>query len=225
MEVGGSPSSTWLSNWIPGLESEFRKNLNFFIRRHVMSSKVKSATMDNEIGRDENPLSRREDLVVQELDGEVLIYDLGVNKAFCLNETSAMVWQACDGKNSVADIGRKIGNDDIVWLALSQLKKERLIAHDPNRASKFDGMSRREVVRKIGLGSMIALPLVSSLVAPKAIHAQSGLGACAPAACVCATTGMNGGTCASAACTGSCTMCSNLTGCNPAGMSCAGTCA
>ena len=31
-----------------------------------------------------NPISRRENLVVQEMDGEVLIYDLRVNKAFVL---------------------------------------------------------------------------------------------------------------------------------------------
>lgn len=33
-----------------------------------------------------NPLSRKNDLVVQELDGEVMIYDLNANKAFCLNK-------------------------------------------------------------------------------------------------------------------------------------------
>ena len=43
------------------------------------------------------PKARKENLVVQESNGEVLIYDLDTNKAFCLNETSALVWQACDG--------------------------------------------------------------------------------------------------------------------------------
>jgi hypothetical protein len=45
------------------------------------------------------PQGRQDNLVVQELNGEVLIYDLKVNKAFCLNDTSAQVWQACDGQN------------------------------------------------------------------------------------------------------------------------------
>jgi hypothetical protein len=31
------------------------------------------------------PQSRKNDIVVQDLNGEVLIYDLKANKAFCLN--------------------------------------------------------------------------------------------------------------------------------------------
>jgi hypothetical protein len=125
------------------------------------------------MGKSERPLSRKEDLVVQELNGEVLIYDLRKNKAFCLNETSALVWQACDGNNSVSDIGNKVGSEDIVWLALDELKKERLIEDGTSPVSKFEGMSRRDVIKKIGIGSMIALPVVASLVAPTATHAQS----------------------------------------------------
>lgn len=126
------------------------------------------------------PLRRKEEIIVQELNGEVLIYDLKTNKAVCLNETSSMVWDACDGNQSVSEISQSIGkklnspaNEDIVWLALDQLKKERLIANGGEVVSKFDGMSRREVIRKVGLGTMIALPLVSSLVAPTAVSAQS----------------------------------------------------
>lgn len=126
------------------------------------------------------PLSRKDEIIVQELGGEVLIYDQKTNKAFCLNETSSLVWEACDGNQSVSEISQSIGkklnspaNEDIVWLALDQLKKERLIANGGEVVSKFDGMSRREVIRKVGLGTMIALPLVSSLVAPTAVSAQS----------------------------------------------------
>jgi len=123
------------------------------------------------MGTGDNPLSRKDDLVVQELNGEILIYDLRENKAFCLNETSALVWQACDGINSVSDIGKRVGSEDLVWLALEELKKERLIERAP--MYKFVGMSRRDVIKKIGIGSMIALPVVGSLVAPAAAHAQS----------------------------------------------------
>lgn len=55
-----------------------------------------------------NPTARRTDVVVQELKGEVLIYDLKINKAYCLNETSAMVYQLCDGNNSVSDISNQL---------------------------------------------------------------------------------------------------------------------
>ena len=134
------------------------------------------------------PLSRKENIVVQELDGEVLIYDLTENKAFCLNRTSALVWQSCDGKKTIAEINDLLGkqlnsqvNEDIVWLALDQLSKENLIQTDYKANEKFGGLSRREVIRKVGLASVIALPVVTSLVAPLAVHANS--------ACV------SGGTC------------------------------
>ncbi len=71
------------------------------------------------------PQGRQDNLVVQELNGEVLIYDLKVNKAFCLNDTSAQVWQACDGTKSVTEISQLISkeqnslvDEDFVWLAL-----------------------------------------------------------------------------------------------------------
>ncbi len=126
------------------------------------------------------PKARKENLVVQELDGEVLIYDLNTNKAFCLNEASALVWQACDGNKDVSEIRKSLGrqlnspvNDDFVWLALDQLKKENLIENKDEIVADFNGMSRREVIRKVGFASVVALPLISSLVAPPAISAQS----------------------------------------------------
>jgi hypothetical protein len=129
------------------------------------------------------PKARKENLVVQESEGEVLIFDLDKNKAFCLNETSTLVWQLCDGNNSVSEISDSISrklnspvNEDFVWLALDQLKKEKLIANGEEIVADFTGMSRREVVRKIGLGTMISLPIVASLVAPKAAFAGSTCG-------------------------------------------------
>ncbi len=37
------------------------------------------------------PLARHEGLVVQKLDGEVLIYDLQRHRAHCLNSTAAAI--------------------------------------------------------------------------------------------------------------------------------------
>ena len=132
------------------------------------------------MSKENKPRSRKENIVVQEVDGEVLIYDLEKSKAFCLNQTSSLVWQACDGKRTVAQINDLLGkqlqtqtNEDIVWLALDQLSKEKLIDPPVGLEGKFGGMSRRQVIKKIGLGSMIALPVVASLVAPMPVHAQS----------------------------------------------------
>ncbi len=136
------------------------------------------------------PVSRKDNLVIQELDGEVLIYDLKENKAFCLNETSALVWQSCDGKNAISDISKFLGDklnspasDDLVWFAIDQLKKEKLIENEAELGNHFEGMSRREVIKKIGLGSMIALPIVASMVAPVSVQAAS----CTNLGCICST--------------------------------------
>ena len=126
--------------------------------------------------------ARKEGLVIQEMPDEVLVFDLETNKAHCLNETAAFVWKACDGKNSIADITKLFGNqsgtpvpEDLVWLALDQLKEKNLIENKDEIVVDYNGMSRREVIRKIGLASVVALPLISSLVAPTAVFAQQSL--------------------------------------------------
>lgn len=117
------------------------------------------------------PVGRTDDLVVQELNGEVLIYDLKENKAFCLNETSALVWRACDGNHTVDEIGKQLGSEDLAWLALSDLKKQKLVDHNIGTPAKFEGMSRREVVKTLGMSTMLAIPTIAALVAPAAATA------------------------------------------------------
>lgn len=126
------------------------------------------------------PKSRQEELVVQELVNEVLIYDLKIDKAFCLNETSAQVWKLCDGTKSTGEIAETISrqlnspvSEGLIWVALDQLKKENLLANADEIASRYQGMSRREMIRNVALTTAVALPLVSSLAAPTAAMAQS----------------------------------------------------
>lgn len=139
------------------------------------------------------PVARRSELVVQQLRGELLIYDLKINKAFCLNETSALVWQMCDGNNSIGDISRKLSKklkslvtEDFVWLAIDELQEDNLLDESHKIETNFEGLSRREILRKVGFASMIALPVISSLVAPTAAMAQSA-GACVSQQGICTT--------------------------------------
>jgi hypothetical protein len=133
------------------------------------------------------PISRKEELVVQETQDEVLVYDLKSNKAHCLNETSAMVWQYCDGTKTsqqiAAELTGKLGkpvSDDLVWLALDQLKENDLLSFDPPIEPHYQGVSRRDVMKRIGLASAVALPVIFGLVAPVAVHAGSCNGPNAP---------------------------------------------
>ncbi|MCB1023717.1 MAG: hypothetical protein KDB79_04975 [Acidobacteria bacterium] len=127
------------------------------------------------------PISRKTNIVVQDLENEVLIYDLNINKAYCLNQTAGLVFQFCDGTNTVSEISglmsskmKKPVSDEFVWLALTELKKDDLLENAAKIKDHFSGISRREAVRRVGLASLVALPVISSLIAPNAAMAQSG---------------------------------------------------
>jgi hypothetical protein len=124
------------------------------------------------------PVARKEGMVIQEMPTEVLVYDLDTNKAHCLNQTAAAIWKSCDGTNTVTDISRLLaqttGNpvqEEMIWLAIDQLNEKNLL--ETPIAPKFSGQTRREVIKKVGLAAVIALPLISSLAAPKAANAGS----------------------------------------------------
>ncbi len=147
------------------------------------------------------PTSRKKNLIIQETGDEVLIYDLRTNKAVCLNEMSVMIWEMCDGKRSVQQMTQKLSekmnnvvDEDIVWLAIDQLRKEDLLLNSKNIETPFKGLSRRKLIKRIGYSSMIALPIVASLKVPNSVHAQS----CAGIASPCAT----GSDCCSSNCVG-----------------------
>lgn len=154
------------------------------------------------------PIARKEGLVIQEMPDEVLVYDLETNKAHCLNRTAASVWKSCDGVSSITEIKTKLEKEfkttlpeDFIWLALDQLSKDKLLEKEIE--TKISGMSRREVIKKIGFASMAALPVVAMLSFPQSALAvvcptsQQGMqGMCATGQlccggnCVAAPTGM-----------------------------------
>ncbi len=127
--------------------------------------------------RSQAALARHQDLVVQELPDEVMVYDLKRHKAHCLNKTAALVWNHCDGQTSVTELTavlrREAGSavdEDVVWYALEKLNKAELLEGTLNLPVK-DGMSRRRMMRR--LGTMIVIPAVISLVAPTALAQAS----------------------------------------------------
>lgn len=119
----------------------------------------------------QNPVARKSGLVIQEVPDETLVYDMDTNKAHCLNKTAALVWRSCDGNRSVTEIANHVGSqsgervtDDFVWLAIDQLNANDLL--EKQIEADFKGMSRRDVIKRIGLTSMVALPVIASLIAP-----------------------------------------------------------
>lgn len=126
------------------------------------------------------PQARSEGLVIQELPGEVLIYDLERDKAHCLNQTAAIIWKNCDGKTSVSQLAQILAkesglpaNDELVWLALEQLNKAKLLPDTVKPSAGKKPMTRREVMKRMGIGAAVAIPVVTSIVAPMAAQAAT----------------------------------------------------
>lgn len=129
------------------------------------------------------PIARKENIVMQETTNETIVYDLGINKAFILNKISAFVWQNCDGTKEISEISKALAihskqsvNDNTVWLAIEQLKTHNLLANAKEINSGFEGLNRREVIKKIGLGTVTALPVITGIMVPTAVSARSCLG-------------------------------------------------
>ncbi|MEK6334841.1 MAG: PqqD family protein [Acidobacteriota bacterium] len=120
------------------------------------------------------PQARKDNLVLREIPGELLVYDLKRHKAFCLNETAASVWKSCNGQRTVSDLADSLaGNgatpvdEKIVWLALDQLEKSNLLHRKISRPTNLPSVSRRGLIR-LGLAGAIALPIVTMIAAPTA---------------------------------------------------------
>ena len=137
------------------------------------------------------PLARTEQLIVKEMPDELLIYDLDRHKAHCLNKTSAVVWKHCDGKTTIGDVTRLLGeeasapvDDDVVWLALGQLRRFHLLEEESGTFGMMR-VTRRDLVRKY-LPAALTLPLILSIPSPTAAQTATcaGLGqSCDVVAC------------------------------------------
>ena len=132
------------------------------------------------------PQARSNGIVVEELADEVLIYDLNRDRAHCLNQTAANVWKLCDGKSSPAEIASRLGAElepaaaqEVVWAAVEQLSRAGLLEKKLKRPTA--DISRRDVMKKLALAAAIGVPVVTSVVAPKAIHAAT----CRPSGDMC----------------------------------------
>ena len=129
-------------------------------------------------GRKRTPLprARHNQLVIQSLPDEMLIYDLDSHRAFCLNKTAALVWQGCDGHRTIEEMARVLEketgasvDESLVWFALSELERSHLLEERVVLSRQPRGVTRREWARKLGFATAAALvPLITSITAPTA---------------------------------------------------------
>lgn len=123
-----------------------------------------------------NSALKRKDTIVRQVGDEFLVYDLKTNKAHCLNRIAAEVWMLCDGKTTVAEIVRKVGetkpsvDEAVLELAFSRLQEAGLIDQDSGSEPMIP--SRRVALRKMATAAL-ALPLVTTIRVPTAAQAAS----------------------------------------------------
>ena len=141
------------------------------------------------------PRARQDGLVVEQVDEELLIYDLERDRAHSLNATAARVFRHCDGERDAAALAARLSDEagesvdeELVRAALGRLSDARLLEEPVARTSPQErGWSRREALRKLGYAGAagLALPVVKSIVAPTPAEAQ--VSACLGAGAVCGT--------------------------------------
>jgi hypothetical protein len=116
---------------------------------------------------------------VEKLDQELCIYDWQRMEVHNLNPTAAKVWELCDGQTSPAQMAEKLQaeldmphTEELVWLTLARLEKANLLQGEMVKPTGHKVITRRELL--VGLGVAAALlPVISSIVAPGPVEAQS----------------------------------------------------
>jgi hypothetical protein len=150
------------------------------------------------------PRARTEELVVEDLADEVLIYDRRNDQAHCLSREATMVWRVCDGTTPTAELATALSlTPETVERAIAELDACDLLEASP-------GVTRREAtirMAKVG-GAAAAAPLIYSILAPTpalatsqatclAIHPcqivnNGGCDDCYKAGCACCGAGTSG---------------------------------
>ena len=83
------------------------------------------------------PLAKSSDLVIKEVEGETIVFDLKRDQTKALNKTSAAIWKLCDGTRSAVEISDLLSemfdipvDEHLVWMAFEQLGNEGLLEPD-----------------------------------------------------------------------------------------------
>jgi hypothetical protein len=122
----------------------------------------------------------REHISIQQTGTETLVYDERRHLAFCLNESSSIIWNLADGERTILEISRAASlrlrtpvSEEFVLFALKELQADGLVQPTPI-AEAGTALSRRAILRKLGAGGALLLPAVAAIVAPTAAQAYNG---------------------------------------------------
>jgi hypothetical protein len=118
-----------------------------------------------------------QNVIVQEVFGEILIYDLERNIVRRLNPIAAAIWKQCDGHKDVAQIVQSMApqsegqvDEQVVLLAVRQLSRSHLFTAPAPEMPSAKRVSRRDWIKRMGIA---AVPVVTSMAVPTAAQAAS----------------------------------------------------
>ncbi|GAC1362036.1 MAG: hypothetical protein NVSMB32_01920 [Actinomycetota bacterium] len=175
------------------------------------------------------PKARTKDLIAEQVEDELVVYDRASLQAHRLNRSAASVFRHANGDRDVAALAvvlqeqvDPVADENLVWLALDQLSGAGLLEEPMHRTIEEMRMSRRQFVRRVGIVGSLSLlvPVVASIAVPAAAAAQSTCtatctGTCTTSTCTCTSSTC---TCTSSTCTclptcGTCILCICLCAC------------
>lgn len=143
--------------------------------------------------------ARSDELLIQRVGEESVIYDVSTKEAHCLKSLAAFVFDRCDGETRIGAIADAVRSelaaditDEQVIAAVAELEESRLLQASPLVVMlEGDSVSRRDMMRRVGFAGAAATVgsgLVMSIAAPAALASCSQQ----PAGCNCAKIVPNG---------------------------------
>jgi hypothetical protein len=132
------------------------------------------------MNRTTTPRRAHHGISIQQIGAETLLYDERSHRAFCLNETSSILWRLADGTRTVdqlsaqatAELGAPVGRE-LVLYALQQLHSDGLMVLGASLEAA-SAISRRELLQRLGTGGAILLPLIVAIAMPTPAQAYNG---------------------------------------------------
>jgi hypothetical protein len=134
------------------------------------------------------PRARQDDLLVETVGEELLLYDQNTHTAHCLSPIAACVWQHCDGERDVTKLAELAGaSESLIVDALHELREQDLLVAEPQlMQSTIPGESRREAIGRVaryGAAAAAGSMIVSATAATPAMANSVEEGGCPKNAC------------------------------------------
>jgi Coenzyme PQQ synthesis protein D (PqqD) len=130
-------------------------------------------------------IARQNQLLVEAVNDELVVYDLDRGVVHLLNPVGAFVWRHCNGRTTVAKLAMLLrdeyelpADEDVVLLAVNDLEKHHLLDETQASSATSKMFSRRQAIQRLAAtaGIGIMFPLIESLNPPTAQAAISLIG-------------------------------------------------